>query len=49
MSFILFIDKIILKNDFEQKKKKPVLKFYAWLALIGLRTTELGPAAGVIS
>ena len=32
---------IILKNAFEQKKKKPGLKFNPGLALIRLRTTGL--------
>ena len=33
------IEKIIWKNAFEQKKKKPRLKFNHWSALIGLRIT----------
>ena len=33
------IEKIILKNAFGQKKKKPGLKFNPGLAVIGLRTT----------
>ena len=33
------IEKIIRENAFEQKKKKPRLKFNPGLALIGLRTT----------
>ena len=33
------IDKIIRKNAFDQKKKKPELKFNHGSALIGLRTT----------
>jgi len=32
-------EKIIRENAFEQKKKKPGLKFNPGLALIGLRTT----------
>ena len=32
-------EEITLENTFEQKKKKPVLKFNPGLALIGLRTT----------
>ena len=33
------IDKIIRENAFDQKKKKPELKFNLGLALIGLRIT----------
>ena len=33
------IEKIIQENAFEQKEKKPRLKFNPGLALIGLRTT----------
>ena len=33
---------IILENAFEQKKKKPGLKFNPGLELIGLRTTGPG-------
>ena len=33
------MEKIIWKNAFEQKEKKPGLKFNPGLALIGLRTT----------
>ena len=33
------IEKIMLENSFEQKKKKPGLKFNPGLALIGLRKT----------
>ena len=33
------VEKIILKNAFEQNKKKPGLKFNPGLALIGLQTT----------
>ena len=33
------IEKIILEKAFEQKKKKPRLKFNPGLVLIGLRTT----------
>jgi len=33
------IERIIGENAFEQKKKKPGIKFNPRLALIGLRTT----------
>ena len=33
------MEKIIWENSFEQKKKKPGLKFNPGLALIGLRIT----------
>ena len=33
------IEKIIRENAFDEKKKKPVLKFNPRLALTGLRTT----------
>ena len=41
------IEKIILENSFEQKKKKPGLKFKPGLALTGLRTT--GPRHQLVS
>ena len=37
------IEKIILGNAFEQKKKKPRLKFNPGLALILLAFEQLGP------
>ena len=37
------IEKIILRNAFEQKKKKPRLKFNPGLALILLAFEQLGP------
>ena len=40
-------EKIIPENSFEQKKKKPGLKFKPGLALIGLRTT--GPRHQLVS
>ena len=42
MDAVKRIEKIIRENAFEQKKKKPRLKFNPGLALIGLRTTGPG-------
>ena len=43
------IEKIVRENAFEQKKKKPRLKFNLGLMLIGLRTTGLWLAWGTTS
>ena len=40
MDVLKSIDKIIRENAFDQKKKKPELKFNLGLALIGLRITR---------
>ena len=40
------LEKIILKSVFDNKKKKPWLKFNPRLALIGVRT-ELGPGVEI--
>ena len=37
------LEKIIQEIAFEQEKKNPGLNFNPGLALIGLRTTKLGP------
>ena len=37
------LEKVIREIAFEQGKKNPGLKFNSGLALIGLRTTKLGP------
>ena len=41
------IEEIMLGNAFEQKKKKPRLKFNTGLALILLAFEQLGPGLGI--
>ena len=42
------LEKIIQQNAFDQKKKKPSLKFNSWLGLTSLQTTGPGPSPVVV-
>ena len=42
------IEKIIRESAFDEKKKKPGLKFNPRLALTGLRTTGTGPPSLIL-